>query len=265
VPKRPLIAGVVNLTPDSFSDGGQYTDPGKCLDHVHQLIHDGADLIEFGAESSRPGSVYVEESEEWERLEPTLKRIAALNLKVKFAIDTRRPVIMRRAVDCGIRCINNIEGLADDSTMRWLAKERISYIAMHMHRTPIDMQKFPLNRAVVSSSLEQFFASAVVKLLEHGFSADDFFLDPGIGFGKTDPANLEIISKIANWSSRYPVAVGVSRKGFLGRLFGASDVSQRDPASKVLEFMLSIGGVRLIRTHDVQRLASVLALKDSED
>ncbi len=228
------------------------------------MASDGADLIEFGAESSRPGSAYVDESEEWKRLEPVLKRIPSINLKIRFAIDTRKPSIMRRAVDHGISLVNNIEGLTDDATMRWLAANRVGYIAMHMHRTPRDMQKFPINRAEVASSLDPFFQSATAKLLEHGFSADNFFLDPGIGFGKTDPANLEIISSVSVWSRSYPIAVGVSRKGFLGRVFGASDVSQRDPASKALEFMLAISGVRLIRTHDVRRLATILALNESE-
>ncbi|MBF0440933.1 MAG: dihydropteroate synthase [Oligoflexales bacterium] len=248
------IIGIVNVTPDSFSDGGIWMDPGKAVEKAFKLAEDGADIVEFGAESTRPGASFISEDEEWRRLEPVLFRLMSSPCRFKIGIDSNKPSIMTRSLEFGIHVVNDVLGGADEDTLRRLSKDGISYIAMHMHRTPDVMQVDPLNVPDAVGEVDLFYREKSVYLASCGFPEDRIWLDPGIGFGKTDAANLNLIKHAYDNSSNYNIVVGVSRKGFIGRILDINDPASRDGPSKALEAGLMFAGVRAVRTHDVRGL-----------
>jgi dihydropteroate synthase len=165
---------------------------------------------------------------------------------------------MIRGADLGVKMINNVGPMADSNVLgRLAAHQGISYLAMHMHGTPKSMQAAPLSRHAALKGVARFFAASERTLLDSGFEQKNIWLDPGIGFGKTDSANLGLIGQLDSWAQQYNVAVGVSRKSMFDRIFGVKSVSERDGPSKVLECCMWQAGARLIRTHDVARLAKV--------
>jgi dihydropteroate synthase len=256
-----LIMGIVNVTPDSFSDGGNFLDPSLAVDQCVRLIDHGADYIDIGAESSRPGAVAITPDAEWQRLEPVLGLLAQRNIAAKISIDTRNPQTMLKAAQAGISMINNICGLADSDTLKQLAAtDKMEYLAMHMSGSPGDMQNKPLAAAAARVAVENFFHSADRELRDAGFAEDEIWLDPGIGFGKTDAANVNLIANTRQWSRRFNIGIGVSRKSWLGRTLEIPVPKDRDSASKMLELGLWIAGAKLIRTHDVKRLNGIRVL-----
>jgi dihydropteroate synthase len=254
--------GVVNITPDSFSDGGQFLDPGAAIAQAEQLVADGAEIIDIGAESSRPGSRQVSQDEEWGRLLPVLTRLAKGTLKTQISLDTRKPELMMKATDFGISFINDIEGGRDEKVLRFLAARRdVSYICMHMHGDPATMQKSPLAGAAGIPAISRFFNDKTQLLMSCGFSPDRIYLDPGFGFGKTDDLNAKILAHTPAWvAAGRQLVVGVSRKSFFGRTLGLENPADRDAPSKICELSLAIMGAGIIRTHDVKRLKHLLAL-----
>lgn len=266
--------GVVNVTPDSFSDGGLHLDADKAVETAFRLTDEGADLIDIGAESTRPGSLPVEVGDEWRRLEPVLERLAKRTLGARLSVDTRKSEIMLRAADRGVRFINDSSGTADgrrpldpanagpdDDALRALAaRADLDYCAMHMHGTPKTMQLDPLRGPEAVRAVDRFFAATRARFAQAGFGASRLWLDPGIGFGKGDAANLALLAAIPRWAAAGQVAVGVSRKGFIGRALGIEAPEERDGPTKMLELGLGIAGARLIRTHDVRRLARLRTL-----
>ena len=197
----PLLMGVVNLTPDSFSDGGDYNDVGAAFDRIETLIADGADIIDLGAESTRPGASQVPAEEEWKRLEPLLKRLSQSSLPVSISVDTRKPSLMLQAADYGATWFNDIGGHADITDLATLASyPEMHYIAMHMPITPDIMQVQPMPAAQALADIKEFFAQRMTLLAAAGFGGERVWLDPGIGFGKTDAANVRIMQEISLWS-----------------------------------------------------------------
>lgn len=249
--------GIVNVTPDSFSDGGEHLDTRTAIARAHQLIEDGADMIDLGAESTRPGATAVDEHEEWRRLKPVLTALAKIVPRhVCLSVDTSKLVIMDRAVDAGAKVINDVTGVsADPQSLERFAKLGIGYIAMHMHKTPQTMQLAPLGPEEAVRAVNHAFEEYARILKAAGYSDDHYWLDPGIGFGKGLSANLCILNQTPNWSKTYPIAIGVSRKSFIGRLTGIEIPKDRDPASKLFEIQQAAAGASLIRTHDVAGLA----------
>ena len=257
----PLIMGVINLTPDSFSDGGEWSNPGAAIARMEQLLADGADLIDLGAESTRPGACSINEDEEWSRLAPVLKLLARHSLLPGISIDTRKPTLMLRAAEYGATWYNDVGGQATHRDLQIFADYPHSqYIAMHMPMNPAIMQDNPLSSTAALTSVLKFFDERMNVATAAGFSADRIWLDPGIGFGKTDAANLRLIAEIANWSKTRQIAVGISRKSFIGRTLNISSPRDRDPPSKMLELGLAMQGAKLIRTHDVKRLRAIADL-----
>lgn len=256
------IMGVVNITPDSFSDGGHFLDPGAAFAQAEKLVADGAEIVDIGAESSRPGSRQVSQDEEWARLLPVLTRLAKGTLKAQISLDTRKPELMMKATDFGISFINDIEGGRDEKVLRFLAARReISYICMHMHGNPETMQKSPLSGTAGIRAIDQFFKEKTQLLASCGFSPERIYLDPGFGFGKTDDLNAKILAHTAGWAAAgQQLAVGVSRKSFFGRTLGLENPADRDAPSKICELSLAIMGASIIRTHDVKRLKRLLTL-----
>lgn len=249
--------GIVNITPDSFSDGNNFLKPESAIAHAHSLISDGCDVLDLGAESTRPGAAALSWQEEWQRLEPVLRGLKAEIPPSAISVDTRNPEVMLRAAQLGVGWINNVNGLADQETLKKLASYNLNYIAMHMHGNPKTMQDQALSRQDCATAVERFFSEAHEKLLACGFTQDRIFMDPGIGFGKTDAANLMLMSKAGDYSKAYNLVFGVSRKSMFGRLLDIPEPLERDKPSKVAEFALAMAGVNVIRTHNVKELAKI--------
>ena len=263
--RYPLLMGVVNLTPDSFSDGGDYNDVGAAFDRIETLIADGADIIDLGAESTRPGASQVPAEEEWKRLEPLLKRLSQSSLRVSISVDTRKPSLMLQAADYGATWFNDIGGHADITDLATLASyPEMHYIAMHMPITPDIMQVQPMPAAQALANIKEFFAQRMALLAAAGFGGERVWFDPGIGFGKTDTANLRIMQEISLWSQTMQMMIGVSRKSLIGRILDISDPKARDAPSKMLEFGLALCGAKLIRTHNVAPLKRLFDLVRGE-
>jgi len=254
--------GVLNVTPDSFSDGGRFLDPTAAVDQALSLVAAGADVIDVGAESTRPGAKTLPPEEEWQRLEPVLKRLGALGegkLGAKLSVDTRKPSLMRPAAELGASYINDVSGLAPMDILRTLAGFRgLQYIAMHMIATPETMQLEPLRGSEAVRAVDAFFGEATQRLADAGFAAERRWLDPGIGFGKADSGNLRLMAALPQWTNRYNIAIGISRKSFIGRALDIPVPQDRDAPSKMLELGLAFAGAKMIRTHDVARLRKLL-------
>jgi dihydropteroate synthase len=257
--------GILNVTPDSFSDGGLYDSVSQAVEHASYLVDSGAQIVDVGAESSRPGARAISVQEEWSRLEPILVALQPLRQSVLLSLDSQKPEIMLKAASIGIDVINDIGGKTSLQDLKSLAKNpRMHYIAMHMEGTPETMQVSPLKSAVVCEKVEAFFKVSLDKALAAGVEPERIWLDPGIGFGKTDAANIALMAAVRNWSELYQIAVGVSRKSLMGRYLGIEAPQDRDPPSKMLELGLALLGARLIRTHDVAALRRLTQLMQGD-
>jgi len=252
--------GVVNITPDSFSDGGNYFAPQKATQRCLDLFEMGADVVDLGAESSRPGADGLDFETEWLRLGPVLEKLSELQLCQRVSIDTRHDTTMLKALQYNVGWINNIEGIAKEGTMLQLAKKKdLKYVAMHMHRSPTTMQAEPLLGLNAVEEVTRKLKHYHSKLTNMGFAHDRIYLDPGIGFGKDDSANLQLLKLSAQLSKEFQMLVGVSRKSFIGRALKIENPIDRDGPSKMLELGLAINGIQAIRTHQVDVLSSLLS------
>ena len=255
--------GVINVTPDSFSDGGRWQDPAAALLHARCLLAQGAGMIDVGAESTRPGAVDVPVAEEWMRLEPVLRCLRQAQLGIPISVDTRKDEIMLRALDAGADWVNDASGKASAATLAKLAAyPQLGYIAMHMPFSPNTMQTSPLEAKPALAAVTAFFAERQRTALSAGLKATQIWLDPGIGFGKSDGANIQLMAAVKSWTATYQIAIGVSRKSLLGRLLGIAEPLERDAPSKTLELGLAMLGAGIIRTHSVQPLGRLLELLD---
>lgn len=253
------IIGILNVTPDSFSDGGLYSLHTAAIEQALKLIEDGADILDIGAESTRPGSEPVTEAEEWTRLEPVLKALSQMGLSHRISVDTYKPKTMLKAADYGVGWINDVSGGVDDETLRRLQPTGVTYIAMHCHGQPKVMQKAPLSGQEALMELDLFYQKVLSRFTEIGFGEGRLWLDPGVGFGKDDAANLLILQQAMALTQRFPIVLGVSRKSFIGRLLDIPDPLDRDKPSKMIELGFLLHGVQAVRTHDV---ASLKRLRD---
>ena len=258
------IMGILNVTPDSFSDGGKFKVLDDAQNQFDRLLAQGSDLVDIGAESSRPGASPIDEVQEWLRLEPILDRLEKRQLLHLVSVDTYKPSIMKQACAMGVRFVNNIGGLTDHPTLCFLAKHGVSYVAMHKQGNPQEMQARPLNGDQCLPELRKFFVSANGELARAGFSSSQIWLDPGIGFGKTDAANLLALREVANANGSGNFLIGVSRKSCIGRILGIDHPIDRDPASKMIELGMMLSGVGMIRTHDVAPVALMRRMLDGE-
>ncbi len=221
-----MVMGVVNVTPDSFSDGGRFLDPGRAVEHGLELVAQGAEVIDVGGESTRPGAEPVSESEELRRVLPVVERLAS-QAKVPVSIDTQKPAVARAALRAGASVVNDIAANRSDEEMwRIVAKAKAGYICVHMQGTPQTMQLNPVYQDVVSE-VRDFFVERLERLRGAGVDGVQVVLDPGIGFGKTLVHNLQLLAGLERFTNlNRPVLLGVSRKSFIGKLLGA-EVSER--------------------------------------
>ena len=257
--RENLVMGVVNVTPDSFSDGGECLAPSAAVSRVRQMFDQGADLVDIGGESSRPGAPQVSAEEELGRLRPVLSQLPK-ELRSKISVDTYKPEVMEEMAALGAGYINDIRGGCDDAVLSRLATMGVTYIAMHMHLEPMNMQQDPLSAEAAVSEVRVFFSRAYERLEALGFSPSQIWLDPGIGFGKTDAANLQLMKLSLELAEDYSIVMGVSRKSFLGRTLSISHPKDRDAATKALELGMMLSGVKAFRTHDVGTLVQLREL-----
>lgn len=250
---RPALMGVLNVTPDSFSDGGLFTDPRAAIDHAYQMVDQGADLIDVGGESTRPGAEPVDADQELRRVAPVIERLAADGLAV--SIDTSKASVALRALELGAKVVNDVTALADPEMAEVCASHGCFVCLMHMQGTPRTMQHDPRYDDVVMevrSALLDWAAWAQSK----GIAAERIWIDPGIGFGKSVEHNLSLLRRLDLLvSTGYPVLVGVSRKTFIGRLLGTTGdplpTSDRLEGTLAAQVLAQAAGVRIIRAHDV--------------
>jgi len=258
--RRTAVMGVLNITPDSFSDGGEWTDPDRAVRHARRMRRDGADLIDVGGESTRPGARSVPAAEEIRRVVPIIERLAGE--KILVSIDTSKAAVARAAFQAGARILNDVTALRGDPAMaKAAAAARVGVILMHMKGTPRTMQKKAVYGDVVSEILG-FFREILKSAWSAGIERDKIMLDPGIGFGKSPKHNLEILRRLDEFRSLgRPLAIGTSRKSFIGRALGRQ-VHDRLSGTGATVAAAILRGADLVRVHDVREMCDVARMTD---
>jgi dihydropteroate synthase len=252
------IVGVLNVTPDSFSDGGLYVDPHEAITHGLAMVESGAALVDVGGESTRPGALPVSDEEEMRRLLPTVVGLVAEGVPV--SVDTYKPGVARRALSEGAVAINDVTGFRNEEMVEVAASSSCGVVAMHMQGTPADMHLDPTYSDVVAEVEAKLLASAH-RLTAAGVAEERIALDPGIGFGKRAAHSLELLAHLDRLAAHgYPIMVGTSRKGFLGRLVGSDSRDSRDLATAVTTAVAFSRGARLFRVHNVSRSRDALTV-----
>jgi dihydropteroate synthase len=264
--ERTLIMGILNVTPDSFSDGGKYDQPKAAIEHALAMEQAGADLIDLGGESTRPGSEEPSASEELNRILPVLEGLRG-KLKIPISVDTRRSAIAELAICAGAQIINDVSGLKSDPRIAEVAaKHGVPLILMHMRGEPRTMQKGPFARDVMKD-VAQGLRDSAAKARKAGVAMSQIILDPGIGFGKSPSQNYELVQKLPRLAELgYPLLVGTSRKGFLGATL-ARDGKHAPPDERLWGTAATVtasilGGAHIVRVHDVAEMVQVVRVAD---
>ena len=261
--KKTHIMGVLNVTLDSFSDGGLYLNREKAIEHAHRLVADGADIIDIGGESTRPGSESIPWKEEVARIIPVIQAIAKV-IRVPISVDTYKAEVARRALDAGAVIVNDVSGLQFDTEMpKIVAQYAVPLIIMHIKGKPRDMQKNPLYEALIPEMLDYFRASTK-RAVGSGICENKIIIDPGIGFGKTYLHNLEILKNLSEFKSlAKPIVVGVSRKAFIGKILGNVSASERLEGTASAVAISILNGADIVRVHDVKEMVKVAKVADA--
>jgi dihydropteroate synthase len=260
--RRTALMGILNVTPDSFSDGGRYADPKTAIAHGIQLARDGADIIDIGGESTRPGARPVSAEEEKERVLPVLRGLRG-GVSIPLSVDTYKAEVAQAALEEGADIVNDISALRFDAAMVSLvAREKVPVVLMHMQGTPQTMQQKPHYQDVLAE-VRDFLTGRVRFALESGVDLDQIIVDPGIGFGKELEHNLELLRGLSTLVSlRRPLLVGPSRKAFIGKLLDlASDYRLEGSLAAAVAAVL--GGANIIRMHDVKEARRAIAIADA--
>lgn len=258
LPNRPLLMGVVNVTPDSFSDGGEFLDVDVAVRHALQMAGDGANIIDVGGESTRPGARPVSDEDELERVMPVIRRLVD-QMEIPVSIDTRKTSVAAAAVEAGAEIINDVSGLTGESEMICLAADSGAAVCvMHMQGTPETMQVAPVYGEVVRD-VSNYLHERRDALIAAGIDRARICLDPGIGFGKTLEHNLSLLRSCHTLHELgCPLLVGHSRKSFLGKIIG-DDTADRTAATVGVSLALAAQGVQILRVHDVRPVREALA------
>lgn len=262
---KPKIMGIVNLTPDSFSDGGMYSQNAQtALAHAEQLLKEGADILDIGGESTRPGADYVSPEEEWARVEPVLAEVAGWG--VPISLDTRRTVIMEKALALGgVDIINDVAALNDEGAVELLARQSDTGIClMHMQGLPKNMQINPKYQDVVGE-VARYLKARTAECIAAGIAPQRIALDPGFGFGKTLQHNIALMRHLPELMAEtgFPLLIGVSRKRMIGELTGEADVAERVHGSVAAALASVARGAQIVRVHDVKVTADALKVWDA--
>jgi dihydropteroate synthase len=254
---RPLVMGIVNITPDSFSDGGRYFDPARAVAHAQQLVEEGADILDIGGESSRPGAQPVSVDEELRRVLPLIEALA--DRGIPLSVDTVKPETMRMAIAAGATIINDINALQAPGALAAAAASDAAVCLMHMQGEPRTMQAAP-NYSDVVAEVHGFLARRVAAARQAGIAVERIIVDPGFGFGKRLAHNLALLRELARFGGLGAcVLAGLSRKSMLGELTGRK-VSQRDTASVAAVLIAAQNGAKILRVHDVAATRDALAV-----
>ena len=261
-PRPAMLMGIVNVTPDSFSDAGKFLAADRAVEHALQLVAEGADFLDIGGESTRPNAAPVSEEEELLRVLPVIQALAQRSeVSVPVSIDTMKPGVARAAVAAGASIINDVAAHRTDPAMWDVVRDTgAAYVVMHMQGTPQTMQRAPQYTDVVEE-VGRFFAERLASLLAHGVSPEQIIFDPGIGFGKTLAHNLELLAGVDRFTKlNRPLLVGASRKAFIGEVTGAKESAERLPGSLACALAAVSGGVQIIRTHEVAATRQALRM-----
>ena len=247
---RPLVMGIVNVTPDSFSDGGRFFDPAAAVDHGLRMVAEGADILDVGGESTRPGAEPVPAAEELRRVLPVVRELAN-RAGVPVSVDTSKAGVAAACLDAGAAIVNDVTGLADPAMVRACAAAGAGVVVMHMRGTPQTMQQNP-EYADVSAEVGDYLAGRLDALEAAGLPRERVALDPGIGFGKTLDHTLQQLARLGEYR-RFdrPVLLGLSRKGFLGQITGRERPDRLAGTLAVNCFAVAAGAAHVLRVHDV--------------
>ena len=265
--QRTLVMGVLNVTPDSFSDGGKFLDVKRAVRHALEMQRDGADIIDIGAESTRPGSLEITAAEELRRLLPVLQALGG-KLKIPISVDTQKAAVAEIALAAGATIINDISGLRHDPRLAEVAaRHGAPLILMHMRGTPRTMQKGPFARDVVKDVVSGLRIS-IATARKHGVPRSQIVIDPGIGFGKSYAQNYELLLNLPELAKLgYPVMVGTSRKGFLGAALAKrgkpAPADERIWGSAATVVASILNGAHVVRIHDVAEMSQVVRVADA--
>jgi len=258
---RPIIMGIVNITPDSFSDGGKFLEAKKAIEHAEKLVAEGADILDIGGESTRPGAEPISVEKEIHRVIPVIEALVK-KIKIPISIDTSKPEVADIALQAGAQIVNDITGLRDPVMRGIVVKYKASAIIMHMQGEPSDMQKNPEYQDVIGDILD-FFWERVRICEEVGIKREKLILDPGIGFGKTLKHNLAILHNLEKLHAlELPLCLGVSRKSFIGQLTENIPAEERLEGTLAANILALANGVQIFRVHDVKSHRKAFAVAE---
>jgi dihydropteroate synthase len=261
-PRPAIVMGIVNVTPDSFSDGGRYLDCDRAVAHALEMVEQGAEILDVGGESTRPGAESVPEAEELRRVIPVIEHLAS-RTRVPISIDTLKPGVAKAALAAGASIVNDVAANRPDGAMwREVAEAGAGYVCMHMQGTPQTMQAAPHYQDVVRE-VAGFFSERLQRLEEHGVHSTLVVLDPGIGFGKTLEHNLQLLAHLGTLGRfKRPLMLGVSRKSFIGQVV-ESRAAERLPGSLACACLAVQAGTSIIRTHDVAETVQAVRVTEA--
>ena len=259
--RRTYVMGVVNITPDSFSDGGRFLEPSEAVDQVLRLLDAGADIVDLGAESTRPGSTLIAVEEELRRLLPVLERLRTLGVS-NISVDTSKSAVARQALDLGAAWINDVTALADPE-MAAIARRAEAVVLMHQRSMSSGQLGDDVTYRDVGAEIEAYLAERVEAAVAHGIVRDRIIVDPGIGFGKSVADNMALLADAGRFGHLAPVLVGASRKRFLRVVASAESIDELDAATVGACCLAAMGGVDIVRVHEVRTVRRALAVVDA--
>lgn len=256
--KRPLVMGILNITPDSFSDGGKYLDFSDALKRAHAMIEEGVDIIDIGGESTRPGSDPVSIDEELKRITPIIEALKR-DSNIAISVDTYKPAVMKEVIDMDVAMINDVYALTQPGAIDVIKKSEVGICLMHMQGTPKTMQINPTYKNVVSE-VQSFLKGRAEMLISEGIDQSRIILDPGFGFGKTFEHNIEMLKKLESFQSlKFPLLVGLSRKSFIRKILNGEHDDHLSGSISAAIFSV-LKGAKILRVHDVKETLSALKI-----
>ena len=254
---RPQVMGILNVTPDSFSDGGDFISPEAAVEHARALVEAGADILDIGGESTRPGAHEVSDQQELDRIIPVIQAVAG-ELPVPISVDTNKPGVMREAVAAGAGMINDVLALQADGALQAARELAVPVCLMHMQGKPRTMQQNPRYADVVKA-VSAFLAERIDAAVTAGIPRQRLLVDPGFGFGKTLAHNLTLLNQLTRLGSlELPILIGISRKSMIGALLDGAPVDQRLHGSVAAAVMAVERGASIVRVHDVKATADAI-------
>jgi dihydropteroate synthase len=261
--KKTYIMGILNITPDSFADGGLYFDESAAIERAYQIVEEGADIIDIGGESTRPGSEPISIDEELRRTIPVIEAISK-HIKIPISIDTYKSEVAKRALDAGASMVNDVSGLRFDPKMPKVVSEyKVPVVIMHIKGKPRNMQENPVYEALIPEIMD-YLRIGIATARGAGISEDKIIIDPGIGFGKTSDHNLEIINNLREFTLlEKPILIGPSRKVFIGKILGDAPVTERLEGTAAAVAISIMNDANIIRVHDIKEMIRVVKVADA--